>query len=104
MKKFAVLWFAVLLGIPVLAAPAGQSGQSDTVVEEIIARVNNNIITRADLSRAREQMLSDMRQQEPNATPVEQHHREKDLPSDLIGQRRLLQKGEELGMDADIEV
>src|SRR5271165_620662 len=104
MKKFAVLWFAVLLGIPVLAAPAGQSSQSDTVVEEIIARVNNNIITRADLRRAREQMLSDMRQQEPNATPVEQHDREKDLLRDLIDQQLLLQKGEELGINADTEV
>ena len=104
MKKFAVLWFAVLLGIPVLAAPAGQSSQSDTVVEEIVARVNNNIITRADLRRAREQMLSDMRQQEPNATPVEQHDREKDLLRDLIDQQLLLQKGEELGINADTEV
>src|SRR5208283_2623845 len=104
MKKFAVLWFAVLLGIPVLAAPAGQSSQSDATVEEIVARVNNNIITRADLRRAREQMISDMRQQEPNLTLADQKDREKDVLRDLIDQQLLLQKGEELGISADTEV
>jgi peptidyl-prolyl cis-trans isomerase SurA len=103
MKKFAVLCFAILLGIPVFAVPGGQSGQSDTV-EEIVARVNNNIITRADLRRAREQMLSDLRQQEPNATLADQKDREKDLLRDLIDQQLLLQKGEELGISADTEV
>lgn len=104
MKKFAVLFFAILLGIPVIAAPSGQSSQSDTVVEEIVARVNNNIITRADLRRAREQLLSDMRQQEPNLTLADQKDREKDLLRDLIDQQLLLQKGEELGISADTEV
>src|SRR5271166_742451 len=104
MKKFAVLFFAILLGIPVLATPSGQYSQSDTTVEEIVARVNNNIITRADLRRAREQMISDMRQQEPNLTLADQKDREKDLLRDLIDQQLLLQKGEELGISADTEV
>ena len=104
MKKFAVLFFAILLGIPVLATPSGQYSQSDATVEEIVARVNNNIITRADLRRAREQMISDMRQQEPNLTLADQKDREKDLLRDLIDQQLLLQKGEELGISADTEV
>jgi peptidyl-prolyl cis-trans isomerase SurA len=102
MKKFVVLLFAFLLAIPVLLV--AQSGQDDTVVEEIIARINNNIITRADLKRAREQLLSDMHQQEPNATLAEQTDREKDLLRDLIDQQLLLQKGEELGINADTDV
>lgn len=99
MKKFAVLLFAILLAIPVLLV-----GQDDTVVEEIIARINNNIITRADLKRAREQLLSDMHQQDPNATLADQTEREKDLLRDLIDQQLLLQKGEELGINADTDV
>jgi len=102
MKKFVVLLFVFLLAIPVLLV--AQSGQDDTVVEEIIARINNNIITRADLKRAREQLLSDMHQQEPNATLAEQTDREKDLLRDLIDQQLLLQKGEELGINADTDV
>ena len=98
MKKLAVLLFAILLGAPLLLA------QGDTVVEEIIARINNSIVTRADLRRAREQLLAEMHQQDPNATPQDEKDREKDLLRDLIDQQLLLQKGEELGINADAEV
>jgi peptidyl-prolyl cis-trans isomerase SurA len=98
MKRFAVLLFAIFLGAPWLL------GQDDTVVEEIIVRINNNIITRADLRRAREQLLAEMHQQEPNATAQQEKDREKDLLRDLIDQQLLLQKGEELGISADTEV
>src|SRR5271167_739545 len=69
MKNFFVFLFAILLGVPLLVA------QDDTVVEEIIARINNNIITRADLRRAREQLLTEMHQQEPNATSAQEKDR-----------------------------
>ncbi len=98
MKKFLVFWFAIFLGVPLVLA------QDDTVVEEIIVRINNNIITRADLRRAREQLLTDMHQQEPNATAQQEKDREKDLLRDLIDQQLLLQKGEELGINADTDV
>ena len=97
MKKLAVLLFAILLGAPLLLA-------QDTVVEEIIARINNSIVTRADLRRSREQLLAEMHQQDPNATPQDEKDREKDLLRDLIDQQLLLQKGEELGINADTEV
>src|SRR5271165_4962385 len=99
MKHFFVLLFAILLGVPFLPAQ-----DDNTVVEEIVARINNNIITHADLKRAREQLLAEMHQQEPNATAQEERDREKDLLRDLIDQQLLLQKGEELGISADTEV
>jgi len=99
MKHFFVLLFAILLGVPFLPAQ-----DDNTVVEEIVARINNNIITHADLKRAREQLLAEMHQQEPNATAQEEREREKDLLRDLIDQQLLLQKGEELGISADTEV
>jgi len=98
MKKFAVLLLAILLVTPMLLA------QEDTVVEEIICRINNSIITRADLRRAREQLVAEMHQNEPNASALEEKDREKDLLRDLIDQQLLLQKGEELGINADTEV
>jgi len=98
MKKFAVFLLAILLGAPLLMA------QGDTVVEEIICRINNSIITRADLRHAREQLLAEMHQNEPNATALEEKDREKDLLRDLIDQQLLLQKGDELGINADTEV
>jgi peptidyl-prolyl cis-trans isomerase SurA len=98
MKNFFVFLFATLLAVPLLLA------QDDTVVEEIIARINNSIVTRADLRRAREQLLTEMHQQDPNATAAEEKDREKDLLRDLIDQQLLLQKGQELGISADTDV
>ena len=98
MKKLVVLLFVMFLGSPWLP------GQDDTVVEEIIARINSNIVTRADLRRSRESMLTEMHSQEPNATAQEIKDREKDLLRDLIDQQLLLQKGEELGINVDAEV
>ena len=99
MKKFAVLLFPIFLAAPWLL---GQD--DDTQVEYIVVRINNSIITHSDLKRAHEQLLTEMHQQEPNATAQEQKDREKDLLRDLIDQQLLLQKGEELGISADTEV
>src|SRR5271169_2820584 len=99
MKRFVVILFPIFFGAPWLL------GQDDSlIVEQIIVRINNSIISQADLRRAREQLLSEMHQQEPNATAAEQKDREKDLLRDLIDQQLLLQKGEELGITADTEV
>ncbi len=103
MKRFAVLLLATFLGAPWLMAQTSQStGQDETVVEEIIARINNNIITRADLRRSQEQLQSESKQPDPSGMASEP--KEQDLLRDLIDQQLLLQKGEELGISADTEV
>src|SRR5271167_4427399 len=84
MKKIAVLLLAIFLGAPLLV------GQQDTVVEEIVARVNNNIVSRADLRHAREQLIADLNQQNPAGASAEEKEREKDLLRDLIDQQLLL--------------
>ncbi len=99
MKRFFLLLISIFLVSPVLL---GQDGGS--VVEDIIVRINNNVITTSDLRRAKEQLLSEMHQTEPNATPQELQERENDLLRDLIDQQLLLQKGTELGINADAEV
>ncbi len=106
MKRFAVLLLATFVGAPSLMAQTSPSaGQDDTVVEEIIARINNNIITRADLRRSQEQLKNETSQQpEPAGSPSEAKEREQDLLRDLIDQQLLLQKGEELGISADTDL
>src|SRR5664280_1332418 len=105
MKKFAVLLFAIFLGAPLVIAQSSQSaGQDETVVEEIIARINNNIVTRADLRRSRDQLLAESRQPDSSGAPSDPKGREQDLLRDLIDQQLLLQKGEELAISADTEV
>lgn len=104
MKRFSFLSLAVLLGAPLLFAQT-QAATSDTVVEEIIARINNSIVTRADLRKAREQLYSEAHQQ-PDAAVAEQQARdhEKDLLRDLIDQQLLLQKASDLGISADTDL
>lgn len=101
MKRLSVLLFVLFLGTPLLIA---QAAPDDTVVEEIIARVNNSIITRADVRRAREQLLSELRQSEPASADQQAKDHEKDVLRDLIDQQLLLQKGADLGITADTEL
>ena len=91
-----------LIALAALSLPAFAQ-QDDTVVEEIVARVNNSIITREDLRRGREQMQREMREQKPNATQADLDTREKDNLRDLIDQQLLIQKASDLGISADVE-
>ena len=74
-----------------------------TVVEEIIARVNNSIITRADLKHSEEQLAAEMSKPD-SGMPPENQPRQKDLLRDLIDTQLLTQKAEELGISADTDV
>jgi peptidyl-prolyl cis-trans isomerase SurA len=87
---------------PNTAPPA--SSPNETVVEEIVARVNSSIITRADLRREEEKMVQEIRQQNvPDANAV-MADRQKNLLRTLIDQQLLVQKGADLGITADTEV
>jgi peptidyl-prolyl cis-trans isomerase SurA len=95
----------VLAVTGLVGVAAGGALAADTVIEEIVARVNNQIITRADLRRSREQMQNEARQQgitDMNDSRVQGH--EKNLLRDLIDQQLLLQKGQELGITADTDL
>jgi peptidyl-prolyl cis-trans isomerase SurA len=73
----------------------------ETVVEEIIARVNNSIITRADMQHSKEAWQEDA--SKASAQGVDPP-KEQDLLRDLIDQQLLIQKGTELGITADTDV
>jgi peptidyl-prolyl cis-trans isomerase SurA len=71
------------------------------VVEDVIARVNDQIITRTEYERARQQMMEQARQENvPQADADEKLH---DLLRDMIDQQLLLSKGKELGINGDAE-
>jgi peptidyl-prolyl cis-trans isomerase SurA len=96
-KKKLVCLCASLAVLPVLL-------NADTVVEEIIARVNNSIITRSDFDRSKSQIKDEMKQQEPNASEKDFSEKEKDVLRDLIDQQLLIDKGKDLGLSADTEL
>lgn len=72
------------------------------VVEEVVVRVNDQIISRSDVERSHEQLLQEL--QQTNATPAEREEREKNMLRDLIDQQLLLSRGKELGLNVDTEV
>jgi len=77
---------------------------ADQVVEEIVARVNNQIITRSEFLRSKEELRKEAQEQDPVNADKIVAERDKDVLRDLIDQQLLLQKGKELGITADTEL
>jgi peptidyl-prolyl cis-trans isomerase SurA len=96
-KQFPVL-VALVAGVLFSAAPA------DTVIEEIIARVNNQIITRTEYVRSRDQLKQEIQQQEPGSADRLFAEKQRDVLRDLIDQQLLLDKGKDLGITGDTEL
>jgi peptidyl-prolyl cis-trans isomerase SurA len=74
------------------------------VVEEIIARVNNQIITRSEYMRSKDQLRDDVKQQDPANADAVYAEREKDVLRDLIDQQLLLEKGKDLAITGDTDL
>jgi peptidyl-prolyl cis-trans isomerase SurA len=78
--------------------------RADDVIEEIIARVNNQIITRSEYLHSREELKKEAQQQDPVNADKLIAERDKDVLRDLIDQELLIAKGKDLGITADTEV
>src|ERR1700758_5372572 len=90
-----------LILIALSCLPALAAGQ---VVEEIITRVNNQIITRSEFERSKDQLKEEVKQQNPADPDKAYADREKDVLRDLIDQQLLLDKGKDLGINGDTEL
>jgi peptidyl-prolyl cis-trans isomerase SurA len=90
--------------IPLLFLVFGALALADTVIEEIVARVNSDIITRTELQRGREQFINEMKERYGAQANDKIAEKEKDSLRDLIDQQLLIQKGKDLGITADTEV
>lgn len=83
-------------------APAVLSG--DTVVEEIIARVNNQIITKTDYEREQQQLKEEAQQQDPTRADQLTGDQQKDVLRGLIDRELLLEKGKDLDINAESDL
>lgn len=102
MKSFGTLLF-VCLGSAAFAADVTNLN----VVEEIIAKVNGEIITRSEIEHSRHQLASELAKQQKLAGPALDaalKEREKDFLRDRIDQLLLVQKGKELNINVDQEL
>jgi peptidyl-prolyl cis-trans isomerase SurA len=77
---------------------------ADTVVEEIIARVNNQIVTRTEYIHSRDQLKQEIQQQEPATADRIFAEKQRDVLRDLIDQQLLLEKAKDLGITGDTEL
>ncbi len=91
-----------LLLLCVVSLPAAFG--ADTVVEQIVARVNNQIITSSEFRRSEEELKKDALEHDPVNADRIIAEREKDVLRDLIDQQLLLQKGKDMGITADTEL
>jgi peptidyl-prolyl cis-trans isomerase SurA len=88
--------------ISAVLAPAVLS--ADTVVEEIIARVNNQIITKTDYEHEQQQLKEEAQQQDPAHADQAAAEQQKDVLRGLIDRELLLEKGKDLDINADTEL
>jgi len=101
---------AFVIGTMLLAGAAAVHSQTGspsspyggTVVEDIIARVNDQIITQSDYDRALKEMDAEARQRGDSMQQMASEH--KDLLRSLIDQQLWLSKGKELGITGETEL
>ncbi|HUJ51000.1 MAG TPA: peptidylprolyl isomerase [Bryobacteraceae bacterium] len=75
-------------------------------VEEIVAKCNGDIVTRTDLDRARQQLITELRENGLAGSALEQAlaEREKNVLRDKIDQLLLVQKAKDLDINVDSDV
>jgi peptidyl-prolyl cis-trans isomerase SurA len=95
LNKLSLSLAALILGAAALRAD---------IVDEIVARVNTSIITRADYERAKQTTQQELQQQFPSDWQAKWPDRQKEILRELIDRQLLLEKGKELGITGDTEV
>ena len=109
-QSTAIYILSVSLGsVPSLAQSTNAKTTTDTapvqgkVVEDIVARVNDQIITSSDYDRSAQQLTAEASQQ--SVPPHELEQKKAGLAAgDLIDQQLLLSKGKELGITGETEL
>ena len=85
-----------LAAIPALGA--------DAIVEQIVVRVNNRIVTLTEYQRSMDDLKQEVQQQEPANAEKAFEQRKKDVVRDLVDQQLLLDKGADMGITAETDL
>jgi peptidyl-prolyl cis-trans isomerase SurA len=89
-------------GVAQTAPAAANGAYGGTTVEDIIARVNDQIISQSDYDRAMSELDSEGREHGASMQEISAQH--KDLLRNMIDQQLWLSKGKELGITGDTEL
>jgi peptidyl-prolyl cis-trans isomerase SurA len=104
MLSFSMKKISLSLLVLALAGLGAFASSNDSVVEEIIARVNNQIITRSEYLREKDQLKQEAQQQDPANADKIYMDRERDILRGLVDQQLLLEKAKDLGITADTDL
>ena len=96
LKKLSLLASALVLAATVLHA--------DNIVDEIIARVNDQIITRSEVQKAKQSNQDELKQRFPSDWQSRWTKAQDDVLRDLIDQQLLLERGKEMGITGETDV
>jgi peptidyl-prolyl cis-trans isomerase SurA len=104
-----VLQSLILLGAAVVLLSVPARGQAKgTVVEEIVARVNNSIITLTDYQKADQSLRDEIAHSCQNCSPdkisAQYKEKQKDLLRDLIDQQLLIERAKDMDITGDTEL
>jgi len=105
MRLRVIRWAWLLVAALLVSPAAGQAGDRE-VLEEIVARVNNEVITRGDLEKSRRLLRQEMGQRVKDRAELERQFTEQEpnLLRDLIDQSLLVQHGNDMGLSVEAEV
>lgn len=95
-KKLCLFASAFLLAVVALHA--------DNIVDEIIVRVNDQIVTRSDMEKAKQSTLEELKQRYPTDWEGKWTQAQANVIRDLIDQQLLLQRGTDLGITGETDV
>jgi len=84
------------------ATPAPESAYPGTVVEDVVARVNDQVISRSDYERAAQDLDNQAKQQ--NWTQQQLYEQKRELLRDLIDQQLLISRGKALDISGETEL
>ena len=92
-----------------LAAGTVAAQTKSVIVEEIVARVNNDVITREDLEHARTSLTAEIQDEcqqkcTPEQVRTQVEAKEKNLLRDLIDQSLLVQRAKDSNINVDGDV
>jgi peptidyl-prolyl cis-trans isomerase SurA len=103
MKTLKWMIFPLLFAAPMLHAQT-----KAVVVEEVVARVNNDVITQEDLAKARDAVQGEVQEECRGCTPEQIQQqvatKDKNVLRDLIDQSLLVQRAKDSGITVDADV
>lgn len=104
MRDFRLAFLAIFSLFLISVGVSAQETQT-RVVDEVVAQVNNDVITLSRIKREKKSLVESLVQEGKKSDEAEKlvNEKEGELIANLVNEELLVQKAKEMGMDADVE-